>query len=59
LALVDWARGKAVVPDYDKDGYQLAIEVLRLYLENPKTNPVSGMAIEWPRRLWEIIGVEI
>ena len=59
LALVDWGRGKAVVPDYDKDSYQLAIEVLRLYLENPKTNPVSGMAIEWPRRLWEIIGVEI
>ncbi|CAN9302141.1 unnamed protein product [Alternaria alternata] len=59
LALVDWGRGKAVVPDYEKDGYQLAVEVLQLYLENSKTKPVSGMAIEWPRRLWEIFEVEI
>jgi hypothetical protein len=59
LAMVDWGGGKAVVPDYDKDSYQLAVEVLQLYLENPKTRPVSGMAIEWPRRLWEIFGVDI
>ena len=59
LALVDWGPGKAVVPDYEKDGYQLAVEVLQLYLENSETKPVSGMAIEWPRRLWKTFGVEI
>jgi hypothetical protein len=59
LALVDWGRGKTVIPDYEKDSYQLAVEVLQLYLENPRTRPVSGMAIEWSRQLWEIFGVDI
>jgi hypothetical protein len=59
LALVEWGRGEPAVPDYGKDNYQVAIEVLRLYLENSATEPVSGMAAEWPRRLWEIFNVEI
>lgn len=59
LALVEWGRGKPVVPDYGKDSYQVAIEVLRVYLENPETEPISGMAVEWPRRLWKIFHVKI
>jgi hypothetical protein len=59
LALVEWGHGKPPVPDYGINNYQVAVEVLRIYLSNPDTHPVLGMAVEWPRRLWEIFDVKV
>lgn len=59
LALVEWGSGKPALPDYGKDNYQVAIEVLRLYLQNSGTEPVSGVPIEWPLRLWELFDLKV
>ena len=58
-ALIEWGSGEPPVPDYSKDNYQVAIEVLQLYLQNIGTEPVSGVAVEWPRRLWNLFQVNI
>lgn len=57
LALVDWGCGKPPVPDYEKPNWQVAIEVLRLFLENSEAAPLHGAAIEWPRQLSKIFNV--
>lgn len=57
LALIEWGSSRPLVPDYGKDNYQVAIEVLRLYLEHPESAP-SGTAPEWPCQLWETFNVK-
>ena len=59
LALVEWGHGTPPVPDYGKDSYEVAIEVLRLYITDPEHQPVSGMAVEWPRRLLQIFDINV
>ena len=60
LALVEWGRGEPAVPDYSKDNYEVAIEVLRRYIQNPESEPVSGQAVvDWARRLCEIFQVNM
>ncbi|CAN9227622.1 unnamed protein product [Alternaria alternata] len=39
------------------NNYEVAVEVLRLYLNNPETQPLLGMAVQWPRPLWELFNV--
>ncbi|KAH6876266.1 hypothetical protein BKA58DRAFT_381318 [Alternaria rosae] len=57
MALVDWGGGKPPVPDYRKSNWQVAIEVLRLYLDNSETAPLHEAPIEWPRQLSKIFNV--
>ena len=60
LALIEWGSGEPAVPDYSKDNYEVAIQVLRLHLQNPESNPVSGLAVvDWARMLCEIFQVNI
>ena len=60
LALIEWGSGEPAVPDYSKDNYEVAIEVLRLYIQNPESEPVSGQAVvDWARRLCEIFQVNM
>ncbi|KAB2108987.1 hypothetical protein AG0111_0g2517 [Alternaria gaisen] len=59
LALVDWGDGEPAIPDYEMDNYQVAVEVLRLYLNNPGTQPLLKMAVKWPRPLWELFNVSV
>jgi len=60
LALIEWGSGEPAVPDYSKDNYEVAIEALRLYIQNPESEPVSGQAVvDWARRLCEIFQVNM
>ena len=59
LALIEWGDGEPTVPDYGKNNYEVAIEVLRLYLENPVTRPILGLAVDWTRLLWETFQVNV
>jgi len=57
LALIEWGSSRPLVPDYGKDNCEIAIEVLRLYLNHPESAPTWHVATEWPRQLREVFNV--
>ncbi|KAH8725749.1 heterokaryon incompatibility protein-domain-containing protein [Phaeosphaeriaceae sp. PMI808] len=59
LSLVDWIGTSIPTPDYNKDPFQVAIEVLGRYLREKNCAPVYGEDIEWAGRLCEVFNISL
>jgi hypothetical protein len=53
LALVDWP-GNAPTPDYDKTDFEVAVEVLQIYLDQKVHSSRSGRIFSWSEKLGRI-----
>jgi hypothetical protein len=54
LSLVDWYElegGHLPVPDYNKDAFRLAVEILQIYLTNANFTPKNGRVQQWAGQL--------
>jgi hypothetical protein len=61
LSLVDWDEGRggrAPTPDYTKDSFSLAVEILQMYLDNPRIAPTDGSSLHWAEQLREVFKIE-
>jgi hypothetical protein len=56
LCLVDW-YGDVPTPDYGKTRFQVAVEVLQIYLEQALHSPHSLEILAWPEQLFHVFGV--
>tara|TARA_R110002003_G_scaffold502_6_gene20089 strand:+ start:3620 stop:5680 length:2061 start_codon:yes stop_codon:yes gene_type:complete len=59
LSLIDWSGSSVPVPDYDKDCFEVAVEVLRRFLTVNACAPTRGSSIEWAARLCEMFHVSL
>jgi hypothetical protein len=59
LSLVDWSHATAPIPDYNKDSFDITIEVMSLLLKGSRrgNRSLSPTKYEWPSFLHELFGV--
>jgi hypothetical protein len=57
LSLVGWGTCERPEPDYSKDGFEVSVMILELYMEDGLLVPVSGTYLEWARQLHEVFEV--
>jgi hypothetical protein len=53
LSLVDW-RSNVPTPDYGKTCFDIAVEILRIYLDQGACSPLSKRIIDWPEQLCSV-----
>lgn len=57
LSLVDWRGKEAPPPDYQKDGFGVAVEILSRYMTDRKCAPMYGREVDWVDELCEVFCV--
>lgn len=57
LSLVDWCGTAIPTPDYDKDRFEVAVEVLQRYLDERQCAPLSEAVVDWAHQLWGVFDV--
>jgi hypothetical protein len=53
LSLVDW-RSNVPTPDYGKTCFDIAVEILRIYLDQEACSPLAKEIIDWPEQLCSV-----
>ncbi|OAL57164.1 HET-domain-containing protein [Pyrenochaeta sp. DS3sAY3a] len=57
LSLVDWRGKEAPPPDYQKDGFGVAVEILSRYMTDRVCAPMYGRELDWIDELCEVFVV--
>jgi len=61
LSLVDWDEGRGgrvPTPDYAKDVFSLAVEILEMYLDNPRLAPADTSNLHWADQVSAVFEIE-
>ncbi len=57
LSLIQWHKIPVPVPDYEKDTFEIAKEVLQIFLEESESAPITGSAIQWAQSLYKLFNI--
>lgn len=57
LSLVDWHGSPVPIPDYSKDSFEIAVEILNRYLGNRACAPVEEDVLVWAHQLYKVFAL--
>jgi hypothetical protein len=57
LSLVDWRGTPIPTPNYDKDRFEVAVEILQRYLDERECAPFSEAVVDWAHQLWQVFDI--